>query len=109
MRFGKISKVIGPWVVALQTAIPMSISRTSSLPPTSIGSGQRYSACKAKQGYKRPAKQPKRMTTGSCPSYCGSTRFRDQQGMGPDFRDKVSSRLGAMCSVGRYWTASGLL
>ncbi len=103
--FGKINKAAGHWVVALQTANPMSISTTSSLPPTIIGSGQRHSACKAKQGCKRPAKQPKRMITGSRPSCCASTRFGDQQGMGPNW--KVSGRWGAMCSVGRYWTASG--
>ncbi len=106
MRFGKISKVVGHWVVVLQAANPMSISSTSSLSPTNIASKQRYSACKAKQGYKRPAKQPKRMTTGSCPFYLGSTRLRDQQGMGPDC--KVFGRWGAMCSEGCHWTASGL-
>ncbi len=84
LRLEKISEVVGRWVVVLQTDKPMSISAASSLPPTIIGSGQRYSACKANQGCKRPIKQPKRMTTGSHPSYCGSTRFRDQQGMGPD-------------------------
>ncbi len=38
-RFEKISKVVGRWVVALQIVNPKSISTTSSLPPTIIGSG----------------------------------------------------------------------
>ncbi len=86
LRLEKLSEVVGRWVVVLLGwfCFCLSISATSSLPPTIIGSGQRYSACKAKQDYKRPAKQPKRMTTGSRPSCCASTGFGDQQGMGPD-------------------------
>ncbi len=94
--FGKINKAVGCWVAALQAANPKSISTTSSLPPTIIGSGQRYSACKAK-----PTKQPKRITTGS--------RFLivDQHGLGINKGWGQTAKFpadGDLCAV---WVVTG--